>query len=150
MSLWQICPLLLLVTAAGITDIHARRIPNWLTLCGALAGFWLGGWRFAWLGFALGFGFYLCLYLVDAVGAGDVKLMGAVGALSGWFVCLEILAVTAFLGVLAALAAGKWPGLAKRGIPHGAVIALAVVLLWISGFWLGRRLADPDFFFGTP
>lgn len=139
MSLWQTCPLLLLVTAAAITDLHARRIPNWLTYTGTLAGMFMNPPKMVMLGFCLGFGFYLALYMVDAVGAGDVKLMGAVGALTGWFGCLLILILTAWLGLLAALAAGKWPRLAKRGLPHGAVIALAVWVLFLSKYIAGTR-----------
>ncbi len=91
------------VLAAAVTDIKSRRIPNWLTLFGVLAGIllnsflrvddpirWYGGynWRTALIGMGLAFLVYFPLYLLRGMGAGDVKLMAAVGALMGpanWF-----------------------------------------------------------------
>jgi prepilin peptidase CpaA len=55
------------------------------------------------IGFAMGFGIYFALYAVHAMGAGDVKLMGAVGALVGWQNWLGIFAITAVVGGLMAL-----------------------------------------------
>src|SRR5215472_15568341 len=88
--------LLALLIAAALYDVRYRRIPNWLTVLGVVLGFvinWLiglpeGGLLFAVEGLAVGFGVYLALYLIRAMGAGDVKLMAAVGALVGyqrWF-----------------------------------------------------------------
>ena len=87
--------LLLLVLVAACFDIRWRRIPNWLTLSGMAAGFALHtaleGWaglRLAGTGLLLGFGVYLLFYCLRAMGAGDVKLMAAVGAIAGpagWF-----------------------------------------------------------------
>jgi prepilin peptidase CpaA len=102
--------LVALVATAAVYDWRYRRIPNWLALTGWITGFamhgLLGGWagvKVAAGGFALGFGVYLLLYLIHAMGAGDVKLMGAVGALAGadnWFL---IFVLTAVLGGVAAV-----------------------------------------------
>lgn len=101
--------LLGLVIAAAVYDVRYRRIPNWLTLLGVLAGLTLNAWLVSdgqpWLGLlfslkglALGFGFYFFLYMLHAMGAGDVKLMAAVGALVGWENWFGIFLVTAILG----------------------------------------------------
>ena len=81
---------LVVVLAAAATDIHRRRIPNWLTLSGVCAGLalntFLSGWRglgTSVAGLLLGFGAYLLLYALRAMGAGDVKLMAALGAIIG-------------------------------------------------------------------
>jgi prepilin peptidase CpaA len=99
-----------LVAVAAVYDWRYRRIPNWLALAGWITGFalhgLLGGWaglKVAAGGFALGFGVYFVLYLIHAMGAGDVKLMGGVGALAGahdWFL---IFVLTAILGGVAAV-----------------------------------------------
>jgi prepilin peptidase CpaA len=87
---------------AAVLDIRFRRIPNWLTLSGVIVGVglnsvvnwngerWFDGynWRSSLAGLGLAFLIYFPLYLLRAMGAGDVKLMGAVGALIGpvnWF-----------------------------------------------------------------
>jgi prepilin peptidase CpaA len=97
--------LLLLVLTAGIYDIKYRRIPNWLVATGLLLGVILNTFLFEWTGLKaslLGIGFafiiYFPLYLLRGMGAGDVKLMMAVGALVGpasWF---AIFIVTGILG----------------------------------------------------
>lgn len=75
---------------AGYTDLRRRKIPNWLSvagLCGGLAGHgWAGGLpelSRSLLGAGLGFAVMLLLYIFKAVGAGDVKLFAAIGAIGG-------------------------------------------------------------------
>ncbi len=102
--------LAILVAVAAIYDIRYRRIPNWLVLAGLLAGL---GWnayaaRFSGLGHAaeglgLGFLLYFPLYLIRARGAGDVKLLAAVGSITGPGNCLWIFALTAILGGIIAV-----------------------------------------------
>jgi prepilin peptidase CpaA len=97
-----------LVLAAAAYDLRLRRIPNWLTLGGLIAGFalhaWLGGRREAALGFALAVAVYLPLFLLRAVGGGDLKLMAAVGALAGPPAWMVMFVLTAVLGGVAAVA----------------------------------------------
>jgi prepilin peptidase CpaA len=64
------------------------------------------GWpalRFSLIGFAIGFGVYLALYAVRAMGAGDVKLMAAVGTMVGWEDWFGIFVITAVIGGAMAL-----------------------------------------------
>src|ERR1700686_1387531 len=84
--------LIVLLLAAAVFDVAYRRIPNWLTVTGVLLGVALNaiigppeaGLLFSLAGLAVGFGVYAALYALRAMGAGDVKLMAAVGALVGW------------------------------------------------------------------
>jgi prepilin peptidase CpaA len=102
-----------LVLIAGASDIRSRRIPNWLTLSGVCAGLALhgatggfNGFKLSAMGMLLGFGAYLALYCLRAMGAGDVKLMAAVGAIvgpAGWisvFVATAIAAGLLSLGLV--------------------------------------------------
>jgi prepilin peptidase CpaA len=79
-----------LVAAASIMDIRSRRIPNRLTFGAAAVAaalqILLGGWSgalSAGSGWAVGFVLFLPFYLVGGMGAGDVKLLAAVGAWLG-------------------------------------------------------------------
>jgi prepilin peptidase CpaA len=89
---------LVLTISAAVVDWRSRRIPNWLTVPGFFSGVTLhvvlSGWhglRFALLGGAVALIFLLPLVLLRALGAGDWKLMGAVGAFLGWQLFLFVM-----------------------------------------------------------
>jgi prepilin peptidase CpaA len=96
--------------AGAISDFRTRRIPNWLTGCGILAGLLLhgtlGGWRSltsAALGGLIAGAVFLLFYLAGGMGAGDVKLITAVCCLAGLGAVAGILLGTALLGGLFAI-----------------------------------------------
>lgn len=100
----------ILTAVAAIYDIRFRRIPNWLVLCGIVAGFFVNvyssgssGLVRAAGGLGLGFALYFPLYLLRARGAGDVKLLAAVGSIVGAGNCFLVFLLTAVLGALIAL-----------------------------------------------
>jgi prepilin peptidase CpaA len=104
--------LLALSIGAAVYDLRYHRIPNWLTVGGAVLGIGLNvflgprnnfGIWFALQGLALGFGSFFVLYILHATGAGDVKLMAAVGAIVGWRDWCAIFFLTALFGGAAAI-----------------------------------------------
>jgi prepilin peptidase CpaA len=103
--------LLLVVLGAAVYDVRSRRIPNWISMSGVLLGLALNaflyqGWpglRLSLQGLGIGFGVYFALYVLRAMGAGDVKLMAAVGAIVGWRDWFGTFLITAIIGGLMAL-----------------------------------------------
>lgn len=94
----------------AVCDVRTRRIPNWLTGGGILAGLLLhlslGGWRSlsgAAVGGLLAGTIFLLFYLAGGMGAGDVKLIAAVCCLAGLSAVAGILLGTALLGGLFAI-----------------------------------------------
>ena len=102
--------LVVVVGTAGVYDLRFRRIPNWLVLTGLVLGFCVNTVLFGWAGLrdaGLGFGLalliYMPLHLLRAMGAGDVKLMAAVGSLVGPGNWLMLFVITAVVGGVVAL-----------------------------------------------
>lgn len=96
--------------AATAIDVRTRRVPNVLTvglaaagLIGAASG--IGGLSIgaAVLGFATGFALMLPGHLLGGTGAGDVKLMAAIGAVVGPRLVVLGFFYTAIAGGLLAL-----------------------------------------------
>ncbi len=102
--------LLMVSVAAGVIDLRSRRIPNWLTVPALLLGLGanvvlggLAGLKTSLLGFGLALLIYLPLFLLRAMGGGDVKLMAALGAAAGPQHWLVLFVLTALLGGVVAL-----------------------------------------------
>ena len=121
MPAYALCDLLLLcfVTAAAVSDLIRRKIPNALVLSGILAALALHAWLWPhqvaplWLGgMATGFFLFLPLYVLRGMAAGDVKLIAMVGAFAGPWPVLQICFATFVLGGLMAVLMityqGKW------------------------------------------
>jgi prepilin peptidase CpaA len=102
---------------AVVTDVRSRRIPNWLTGSIAGAGFGLafGGGVVTPLQAALGLltGLLLMMpgHLIGATGAGDVKLMAAVGTMLGPDLAFRAFLYSAVAGGVFAVAVAT-----RRGI----------------------------------
>ncbi|UCD29174.1 MAG: prepilin peptidase [Planctomycetota bacterium] len=105
---------------AAWIDYKEHRIPNWLNACIAAVGFAAQGWFHGWqgisvglLGMLVGFALLIVPWLMHAMGAGDVKLLMAIGVWLG-------------------------PGLTFVSFCIGALIggAIALVMILITGrFW---------------
>jgi len=108
-------PLAAGVLVATAIDLRTRRIPNVVTLLMAVAGIALaatGASRVSLVaavaGAALGLALMLPGHLLGATGAGDVKLMGAIGALLGPGLTVRAFLFTAIAGgVLAVVVATR-------------------------------------------
>ena len=97
--------------AAGFTDWRSRRIPNWLTVSALLVGLGtnslLAGWtgaKVALEGAGVGLLLLFPFVLVRALGAGDWKLVGAMGAFLGPHQLLVVLFAAVIIAGLMALA----------------------------------------------
>jgi len=82
--------LIAILIISFITDIKKKRIYNIVTIPAITAGIiyhsFVNGWDgflFSTYGFLLGFALLLIPYLLGGIGAGDVKLLAAIGALKG-------------------------------------------------------------------
>ena len=92
-------------------DVRYRRIPNKLVLAILVGGLTLntifGGSHGLWLslgGFALGFILMFFLHVFGTMGAGDVKLFAAIGAVNGFSLVLPTLLIVALSGGVLAIA----------------------------------------------
>jgi prepilin peptidase CpaA len=91
--------------AAAVMDVQQHRIPNWLTYPAILAGVLLRSFYFGWHGFLAALGGCLLaggavslFYMLRALGAGDLKLLAALGSLVGPHHAIYILLGTGIAG----------------------------------------------------
>ncbi len=83
-------PILVAVVVATVADLHSRRIPNWLVfplLFGGIAASVFDATAVTFVesmaGFSLGLGIAGALWWLGGLGAGDMKLIAAIGAWIG-------------------------------------------------------------------
>ncbi|HBA83006.1 MAG TPA: peptidase A24 [Verrucomicrobia bacterium] len=104
------------ITIAVYTELKNKRIPNWIALLGILAGLAIGylpggiSLRASFAGLAAGFGLLFIFYVFGGIGGGDVKLMGAIGALVGYPLILPVVFYTAIVGGFMAIMLLIWKG----------------------------------------
>jgi prepilin peptidase CpaA len=138
-----------LVLYAGYTDLRTRRIPNWLTVSGFFLGIILnsifGGWRGAVAsleGAGLALGILLPLVLLRGFGAGDWKLLGAVGALMGWREMLSVLIVSCLITGAAALI--------QVLLSYRLTITLKNIFTLVKGFFTHGLRPNPEISLDNP
>ena len=98
------------ILLASWIDFSQHRVPNWLNLTLILLGFAVQGYFFGMAGLAIGgwglltgFGLLIIPWLMHAMGAGDVKLMAAIGVWMGPLLTFYSFALGAVIGGLVAV-----------------------------------------------
>jgi prepilin peptidase CpaA len=126
---------------AAFSDVRVRRIPNWLTLPLAAAGLMMGAWRdglpgagdavLGWLALAFP---YILMFALGRGGAGDAKMMGAIGACLPLEAGLIVLCCVAITGGILAL--GRVLVSRQRHTALGNIVAS--IYLFLVALSLGR------------
>ena len=95
----------ILVLLAMYSDLRWRKIPNCLTLPAIALGFFLNfvgnswnGLIFAFLGLLVGMCLLMLPYLLGGMGGGDVKFLGALGAILGSYSVLNAFLYATLVG----------------------------------------------------
>ena len=121
---------LIVGVAACVTDLHARRIPNWLTFGAAAAAL---ATHYAWGGpasaqtaaggWVTGLFLFMPLFLLGGMGAGDVKLLAALGAWLGPSGAFWLAIYTSMAGGVMALAVSARHGYVKTAFGNLAALS---------------------------
>ncbi len=153
-----LCGAVAMLFTLSVTDLRTRLLPNEMVLGFATLGciFHVTTvWRFVplplvLLGFVAGFGMlYIVriianrIYKTDALGLGDVKLMGAGGLWLGPDGIMLALTLGATAGLVHGLfqafreakATGAKPDLKRLQLPAGPGFAVGLILAGIHKFW---------------
>ena len=100
----------IILIIASIQDVISLRIPNWVTLPGLAVGLFYfsltrgyEGFLFSLIGALTGLGLLIIPYIIGGTGAGDVKLMGAVGSFLGAHGVFIVFILSCILGGVYAL-----------------------------------------------
>jgi len=138
-AVWGVA--LLVALWAGWLDLRFRRIPNWLTVSGFALGLalnaGLSGWeglRSGLEGAGIGLGVLLIPVIMRGIGAGDLKLMGSLGAILGPWKLVDVLFVSIMIaGIMAVIEIVR-----KRRVKE-TLSNLGVLVRAFATFGLGAR-----------
>ncbi|MCG3160561.1 MAG: hypothetical protein JMDDDDMK_01630 [Acidobacteria bacterium] len=138
---------LLTPLAAVITyyDVRYRRIPNRMVLVALASGLIVntivGGWsgvRASLVGCVFAFGLMLVLHLFGAMGAGDVKLFAAIGAIIGAQLVLTTFLVVVITGAVLAVVL-----MARAGTVRVTMQRVLLILAGLAPGWKVPRFPAP-------
>lgn len=122
---------LVVAAIACVTDLYRRRVPNILTFGGAAAAIvyhllasGVSGLLDATGGWLVGVAVFLPLFLLRGMGAGDVKLLAALGAWVGPRDIVWVAAYTAIAGGIMAIAVSAWHGQLRHSLQRVGVLLL--------------------------
>lgn len=125
---------LVLAAGATVTDVTSARIPNTLTVAGAIAGVLAhallpggAGLAASLAGLGAGLLVFFPIFALGGLGGGDVKLMAALGTWLGWPAVLSLALFAALAGgVLAVIVA----------LSHGYLRQALGNLRALARFWM--------------
>jgi len=144
---WGLAITTVVMAIALVTDVKSRKIPNWLSMSGIAAGCIVSamaegasGFGRSFGGLAAGFAIMLALYSCRVVGAGDVKLFAAIGALSGaaFVVSVTVYAIV-YAGVIGIVLLLLRRQLVRRVIAAGLAAIGLLAFRDVAGFRLYVR-----------
>jgi prepilin peptidase CpaA len=120
----------LVAFAGAVTDLRSRRIPNLLTgpaiLFGLMLHLALDGWHgllYSLLAGLICGGIFVVFFLAGGMGAGDVKLITAIGCLAGLTNSPSVLVFTAIAGGVMGVAFALSRGQLKQTLFNVAALA---------------------------
>lgn len=127
--------------AASFIDIEHHIIPDELTIGGVALGLAMSfatpaGFGGALAGLTLGGGVFFALAIAypGGMGGGDIKLMAAIGAFSGWKLTLLTIILGSLLGAVAGLAGMVFFGRKRKDhIPFGPFLAAGAIVSMLAG-----------------
>jgi len=132
--LWVAMPLIALLAAAARADVRTRKIPNTLTFPALLLGLAMHtalhgfeGTGSSLSGIAIAMLIMLPGWLFRFMGAGDVKLMAAVGAWLAWPQALIAVLASLVMGGAIALIVAMRRGLVRTAIANAGIMAQAAM-----------------------
>lgn len=116
--------------AGSVFDVKSRRIPNFITFPSMLLGLAMhlaiGGWHQLLSSLAAGLicgVAFLVFYIAGGMGAGDVKLMAAVGFIAGLPHVAYLLVLTALAGGVMAVGLAVYRGRLQQTIMNVGALA---------------------------
>jgi prepilin peptidase CpaA len=137
-------PVIVVLTAAlvaAVTDVWKFKVYNALTLPLLAAGLLYHGFRLeiadSIMGILFGFAALVPLYMIGGMGAGDVKLMAAIGAWLG-------LQLTFYVFIASSLAAGIYAIMLMVATGKVGETIVNLHILWLRLASIGRYLASDD------
>lgn len=134
---------------AGVMDWRYRRIPNWLTVPALIAGVAVNAVAAGWpgaksslLGAGLGLLVLLPFVMIKALGAGDWKLIGAIGACLGPTRLVAVLIGSMLVAGVMALVLIIYKGRVRQAIGNIGRMLRSFVTLHLPGAEVS--LDNPD------